>query len=239
MLLPNEKTRPSASMENQVILLYGQSKIGKSTLASQFPGAIFASTEPGLKYLEAYQVEVNNWDTFIKMCSELEKEEHDFKTVVIDTIDLLYSFLTKKISRSAGVDDISDMKSFSKGYRMANEGLHNTLAKLTNMTTKRGHKMGLIMISHITQREDEGRVLWAPTLSPSPTKRMQGMADIICCADVYRGEGGKVERILRLSSHPKFFGLGGRVPTLPEVTKLNYKDFEETVMKSIKELNNV
>ena len=52
MPLPTAKTPPKRSLSDVSILLYGPSKIGKSTFASQAPDAIFLATEPGLNALD-------------------------------------------------------------------------------------------------------------------------------------------------------------------------------------------
>lgn len=90
MMLPTVKTPPKRSLSDVSILLYGPSKIGKSTFASQAPDAIFLATEPGLNALEVYQQSIGNWSEFLEACAELAKGKHPFKTVVIDTIDVLY-----------------------------------------------------------------------------------------------------------------------------------------------------
>ncbi len=90
MPLPTAKTPPKRSLSNVSILLYGPSKIGKSSFASQAPDAIFLATEPGLNALEVYQQPIGSWPDFLDACAELAKGKHPFKTVVIDTIDILY-----------------------------------------------------------------------------------------------------------------------------------------------------
>ena len=61
---PTAKTPPKCSLSDVSILLYGPSKIGKSTFASQAPDAIFLATEPGLNALEVYQQPIRNWGEF-------------------------------------------------------------------------------------------------------------------------------------------------------------------------------
>ncbi|HOK47887.1 MAG TPA: AAA family ATPase, partial [Bryobacteraceae bacterium] len=62
MALPTKKTPPRANLGDYSILIYGPTKIGKTTLASQFPEALFLATEPGLNALEAYQIPITSWD---------------------------------------------------------------------------------------------------------------------------------------------------------------------------------
>ena len=236
-LLPTEKTRPATNLGNQIILLYGKPKVGKSTLASKFPGAIFAATEPGLKYLNVHQVQVGDWRDFKTLCVELLQSDHEFRTLIVDTVDLLWNHLCDHICRKEGVSHISDFKSFSKGYRMAKDELQRVLTKVANLTTKRGHSMGLVLISHVTETQDDGSLVWAPSISQSPRQVLMSMADVICFADIYKDSGGDVRRVLRLGPHPSYM-TGGRIPNLPDVVNLEYKEFETAVIDALEEVNN-
>ena len=60
MPLPTAKTPAKRSLSDVSILLYGPSKIGKSTFASQAPNAIFIATEPGLNAL-VWSLESGVW----------------------------------------------------------------------------------------------------------------------------------------------------------------------------------
>jgi RecA-family ATPase len=73
MPLPTTKTPPKRSLSDVSILLYGPSKIGKSTFASQAPDAIFLATEPGLNALEVYQHPITSWPEFLEVCAELAR----------------------------------------------------------------------------------------------------------------------------------------------------------------------
>ena len=46
-LLPTTKTAPKNTLADLTVLVYGQTKIGKTTLCSQADGALFLATEPG------------------------------------------------------------------------------------------------------------------------------------------------------------------------------------------------
>jgi len=72
------------------VCIYGGHGIGKSTLASLFPRPIFISTEDGLSSLDV--TSFPRAETISDVASNIKtliKEEHDFKTVVLDTADWL------------------------------------------------------------------------------------------------------------------------------------------------------
>jgi len=54
-MLPTKKTPPKQDLAGLTVLVYGPSKIGKSTWCSQADGALFLATEPGLNALEVYR----------------------------------------------------------------------------------------------------------------------------------------------------------------------------------------
>ncbi|MBM3740653.1 MAG: hypothetical protein FJW39_33305, partial [Acidobacteria bacterium] len=55
-MLPTVKTQPKPNLADLTVLVYGQTKIGKSTFCSNSEGALFLATEPGLNSLDVYQV---------------------------------------------------------------------------------------------------------------------------------------------------------------------------------------
>ena len=86
-LLPTTKTQPKPDLADLTVLVYGQTKIGKSTLCSQADGALFLATEPGLNALDVYQVPIQSCEDLRKACAEIVEGNHQFKTVILDTID--------------------------------------------------------------------------------------------------------------------------------------------------------
>lgn len=61
-LLPTAKTQPKPNLADLTVLVYGQTKIGKSTLCSNADNALFLATEPGLNALDVYQAPIQTWE---------------------------------------------------------------------------------------------------------------------------------------------------------------------------------
>ena len=68
-ILPTTKTQPKPSLADLTVLVYGQTKIGKSTLCSNAEGALFLATEPGLNALDVYQVPIQTWEDLLNACA--------------------------------------------------------------------------------------------------------------------------------------------------------------------------
>lgn len=100
----NEKLKQGAKRQAPRIVLYGISGIGKSTLASQSIRPVFVPTEDGLSALKNVpQFPVSKtFDEFNSNINDLIHEQHDFKTVIIDTADWLEDLLIKDILQKSG-----------------------------------------------------------------------------------------------------------------------------------------
>lgn len=229
MPLPTAKTPPKRSLSDVSILIYGPSKIGKSTFASQAPDAIFLATEPGLNALEVYQQPIGNWTDFLEACAELAKGEHKFKTVVVDTIDILYRLCADHICQKRGIEHESD-GSHGKVYGLIKNEIYRVLTKLAHLP------YGLILISHSQDRDLETRTgtitRTVPTLSESFRQIVIGMVDLIlyCDVQVEQAEDGTRthRRVVRTKPSPNY-DAGDRFGCLPEVMDLNFHTFAKAL----------
>lgn len=225
MPLPTAKTPPKRSLSDVSILLYGNSKLGKTTWASQAPDAIFLATEPGLNALEVYQQPIRSWPEFLDACAELAKGEHPFKTIVIDTIDILYRLCADHICQKRGLEHESD-GAHGKIYGLVKNEIYRVLTKLAHLP------YGLILISHSQDRNLETRTgtvtRTVPTLSESFRQIVIGMVDLIlyCDVQVEQDENGKrkYRRVMRTKPSPNY-DAGDRFGFLPEVMDLDFQAF--------------
>ena len=68
------------------ICIYGNHGIGKSTIAAQFPDPIFINTEDGLDSLDVTSFpRAQEIGDVVEAIKSLLREEHAFKTLVIDS----------------------------------------------------------------------------------------------------------------------------------------------------------
>src|SRR5687767_10170856 len=70
------------------ILVYGPPGIGKTTLASEFPAPVFLQIEdgtPGDLELDSFG-EIDTFEQLMEALGALYTDEHQFKTVVIDSV---------------------------------------------------------------------------------------------------------------------------------------------------------
>lgn len=126
LALPDEPKEPDHDLSHYTMLLYGREKIGKTTVLSSFPDAIFFATEPGTKGLRIFEFNhedggVKNWDIFRKGVELLEKNPGKFKTVVIDTVDRAYDMCLDWVCENKGIEypgtDSDGKEDFGKSWR--------------------------------------------------------------------------------------------------------------------------
>lgn len=147
--LPKAPTTPSDRLEDYVTLLFGEKKIGKTTLTSHFGKSFHAMFEPGGKALEIYQEPMQTWGKWLSYIRLLENDT-SFRTVVVDTVDIAYRLAAKYVCDKQGIDHLSD-EDFGKGYDMARQEF--TLAVNRLIATGKG----IIFISHSQQKEVKRR----------------------------------------------------------------------------------
>ena len=142
------------------LLIYGPPGIGKTTLASEFPNAVFLQVEdgtPGDVELTSFG-KLNTFDDVISALAALYQEDHDYKTVVIDSITELEKLVFAETCRRG--DDKGNAKAniedfgYGKGYVYATRVWADFLEAVNAIRTDKS--MGVILIAHSeVQRFDD------------------------------------------------------------------------------------
>ena len=214
LALPSEPSVPTGALADNTIVIYGPPKIGKSTLASGFDGALFFDTEGGLRHLQVYKVPVPDWPTFLKACRAFVESE--FQTAVIDTADKLAQYCRLYVNRKLGILHESDLE-YGKGWDITQTEFARAIAALA------ASGKGLILISHSSTVEIKTRNRTynkeVPTLSPKGMRNtVLSLADIIIYIGMgeSEGEGDDVRGLFTKESLYVEAGERGENPRLPE-----------------------
>jgi hypothetical protein len=223
--LPTEATKPVTELGKQTILLYGSPKLGKSSFASKAPGSLFFECEPGLNHLEVFKVPTYSWEAFLEACKLVAKGEHNFKTIVIDTVDNAFKMCSDYVCAKHGIEYEGDM-GHGKGWALVKNEWHRVLTRLASLP------YGLIMISHSIDKTIETRTGEYTKTTPSLPDRARnvvlGLVDIILFGDsiAKKDAAGNVtiERVVRTKPHPTYEA-GDRTGRLPELLPLDYEQF--------------
>jgi hypothetical protein len=224
------------------ICLYGPHGIGKSTLASQFPKPIFISTEDGLASLDVTSFpKATVVDDVSKAIKTLIKEEHDFKTLVVDSVDWLVEPLIV-----ADIEANNDEKalSFGKGQVMVAESFRELLQGMDVLRKKRDMNIVLIAHSAIVRFEDprtEPYDRYQPKLPNRCNALLQEWVDLLAFVNykvlIKKSDVGfnntksrgisTGERLLHFVENPAF--LAKNRYTLPDEMEMSYVELKKLV----------
>ena len=135
------------------ICIYGSHGIGKSTLASEFPKPIFISTEDGLDSLDVTSFpKATSVEDVVDSIRTLLKEDHEFRTVVVDTVDWLIEPLIQTSVESA--HDAKEL-AYGKGQMMVAEEFREILQGLDHLRHKKNMNVVLVAHASVTKFEDQ------------------------------------------------------------------------------------
>lgn len=132
--------------EPRRVMVYGQHGVGKSSFAACAEKPIFIPTEDGLADLDVASFPLaTKYSDVIDAIGALYESEHDFKTVVVDSVDWLERLIWAKVCGDRKVDNIEDI-AYAKGYAFAMTHWRQVLEGLSALRNDRG--MTVILLAH-------------------------------------------------------------------------------------------
>ncbi|MEZ4651966.1 MAG: ATP-binding protein [Candidatus Eisenbacteria bacterium] len=200
-------------------LVYGVHGVGKSTFAASAPNPIFIQTEDGLGDIECHRFPLaESFSEVMAALADLYSHEHEYETVVVDSLDWLERFIWAEVCRDRGVGSIEDI-GYAKGYVFALTHWREFLEGLAALRLDRDMTVVLLAHSKIERFENpetESYDRYVPRLHKSASHLIQEWCDEVLFA-TYRvyvkqteeGFGrkrvhgiGSGERILRTAERP-------------------------------------
>jgi hypothetical protein len=246
-LLPTEKTPPRPGMNGKSILLYGQPKIGKSTLAAQLSeNPLFLATEPGQDALNIYRQPILSWQDFRTVGQALSEGagKWPFDLLVVDTVDELARLCVESVvsslaeSSNLKTDEYIHVNDFGygKGPDAVSQEFRLRVAKLCNLG------LTTVFISHekesvIKTRTGLELTKLAPDVGTNKMRKwLLGFVDVIVHAEMLQTTEGE-QHVLRLKSS-ETVEAGGRIPDdkrdeMPDLIPLAATDLRATLDKAL------
>lgn len=225
MNLPANPTIARQDAEGTVTLLHSDPKGGKSTLASKAANPLFLSTEPGLAFLSVYELPIRSWQELLEALAAVAQDPKDFKTIVLDTVDISYIMCSDYVCNKHDMAHPSDL-AYGKGFALVNTEFRRVLTKMSRLVKGDGTPFGLILISHTKRIEIDSRdgkyIKSVPTLPQSPREIACGMADFIFYLDTIDKPDGGHDRVLR-TKPSKAWEAGDRSGKLPEIIPQDWR----------------
>jgi len=130
------------------VMLYGTHGIGKSTFGAMTPKPIFVQTEDGLNEIACEKFPLAaSVDDVLAALAELGAEQHDYQTVVIDSLDWLERLIWDAICREFRVSSIEKADGgYQRGYVHALTHWRRVVDALNALRVGKG--MAVILIAH-------------------------------------------------------------------------------------------
>lgn len=135
-------------LHDQIIMIYGDKKVGKSTVAAQFPDPVFLDCEGGLRTVHTPdgtppdRVPINSWDDMRDALVALDNE-HDYRTVVVDGMNELYNWAKMDLYKEHNVMSMNEGPlAYGKGKEIMGNRFREWFRALRNLD------MGIVLCAH-------------------------------------------------------------------------------------------
>lgn len=222
------------------LVVYGPHGVGKTTFLAGAPSPILLPFEDGMGTLQipAFPI-LTDWVGTLEALDLLGAEEHEFKTVGIDSLDWLEPIVWAETSRRHGWADI-ETPGFGKGYLAAEDVWRELYTRLSALRDYKGMQVVLLAHTEIKKFNDptsEPYDRYQIKLQPRASALAQEWADAVLFANyrtytatadagfnkkVTRGVGTG-ERVLFTEERPSHYAKNRYA--LPAELPLDYQAF--------------
>lgn len=130
------------------ILIYGTPGIGKSTFAANARGTVFIQTEDGLDEIDCKRFPMaEKFEDVVEALQSLVRDEHDFETLAIDSLDWLERLIFARVCQDFSVSNIEKADGgYARGYTHALDKWREIISLLDSLRNLRG--MAIVAIAH-------------------------------------------------------------------------------------------
>lgn len=127
-------------------MIYGVPGSGKTTLAAAYPDPVFSLTEEGTDDMDVARLPVcKTYQDLAQQVGMLIKEDHSFKTYVLDSADWAEPLIWQHVCETAGEASIESF-GYGKGYMHAAEIWKHLLGGLAKLRDTKN--MNIVLIAH-------------------------------------------------------------------------------------------
>lgn len=136
------------------IMLYGVHGIGKTTFGSSFPKPIYIGAEENDDIDSARLPTVKTWKQFVDQLKAIRDDDHDFKTLVVESLDMLQQVAEKDILSTAGG---KGMATAFGGFGRAYEKLQSNFINVRDDYLKpiRNKGINIVILCHADKSKHE------------------------------------------------------------------------------------
>ena len=228
-----QPTTISRDLKGKFVCIYSLPKVGKTSMACQFPKNLLCAFEKGYNAIAGVRpIDITKWSDFKLVLRQLEKPEarQMYDTVTLDTIGIAWEMCEQFICAQNGVQKIADIP-WGGGYSACKKEFEACLRKITQLG------FGLVIIAHVDKRiekradDDEGEIL-GPAIPKRAYEIVNQLVDIIGYIDVTWDEEGNSERWLYTRKTPTVMA-GSRFKYLAPKIKFGYNELVSAISDAI------
>jgi len=229
-------------------LVHGVEKIGKTTFAASAPSPIFICPEDGIPQslgaVPHFPAPPDGWlwQDVLDAIRALAVGEHDYKTLIVDTLDWLEPLLWRDICQKNKVESLEEVGGgYGRGFAAAVDGWRIFLADLERLRHARG--MHVILLAHswikaFKDPESEGWDRYELKINNKAAGVVKEWCDAILFAkfEEFANKDARTKRVRGISSGERVlfttrsaaFDAGNRY-NLPDRLPLDWDSFVEAV----------
>lgn len=226
MALPKNERRTLNHIEKKTMWIYGAPYSGKTYLANTFPDVLMLNTDGNVKFVDAPYVAIKDtmegrvaksaWEVFKSTIDELNMNNHDFKTIVVDLLEDVYQYCRHYVLQREGYVHESD-GGYGKGWALVDDDFITTIKKLLSLDCE-----NIILISHevmgdITKKTGDKINKLEPNLRDKVALKISGMVDF---TGRFYAEGN--DRGIMIKPSEVVFG-GGRAGFIGQTIPATYE----------------
>lgn len=230
------------------MVIYGGDKVGKTTFAAAAPAPIFIRAEDGLGVLKvAAFPPASTFTEVLEAMRALASEKHDYKTLVVDSLDWLEQLIWAHVAREKNIKHIEEI-GYGKGYMFADD--HWGRFFLGCETLRDRNNMQIILICHaeikrfdapdtapydryqlkLHKRASARTAEWADVIGFAQHETVVRESDVGFNKKIVRGVATG-ERVLHLTETPAF-DAGNRY-SLPDMIPLDYQVYRDVLRAAL------
>lgn len=123
-------------------IVYGDNGVGKTTFAASARNPIIVDIEGNCNHIDADKQRITNLTEFEELVDALIKQDHDYKTLVIDSLDSLEILISERISQAYTAQELS----YGKNVPIWNKHIKDLVTKLDLLSSKK--LMNIVFTAH-------------------------------------------------------------------------------------------
>lgn len=228
-----QPTTISRDLKGKFVCIYSLPKVGKTSMACQFPKNLLLAFEKGYNAIGGIKpVDIMKWSDFKLVLRQLEKPEARqlYDTVTIDTVGVAWEMCEQFVCAQNGVQKIADIP-WGGGYSACKREFESCLRKITQL----GY--GLVIIAHVDKRtekraDDSEVEILGPAIPKRAYEIVNQLVDIIGYIDITWDEEGNSERWLYTRKTPTVMA-GSRFKYLAPKIKFGYQELVNALSEAI------